>query len=355
MALNILLTVIVLSIMIFIHEFGHYIVAKICKVTVHEFALGMGPAFFKKKFRGTLYSLRVFPIGGFTSMAEDEEVDDDPHTFNKQSKLVRFMILFAGSFFNIICGLIVVLFMVIFSGSNLVGTPVIHSFQEGAKSSETGLMPRDRIISINGYRVFIDTDIPFAIATDNKEEYTVVIDRKSEAGDTERLTVEGVQFPRSKIDDKSDKMYSYPDIIYVGEEKNFGNIITTTFGKTISYIRSVYRSLLALITGNVGVGEVSGPVGMSEAIGQAVEEGRKTNDYSMIFNMFAFLSINLGVMNLLPLPALDGGRIIFILIEAIIRKPVNKKYEGLIHLVGMGILMTLIIAIAIKDVIHLLR
>jgi len=351
--LDILVAILLFGFMIFIHEFGHYITAKMFGVTVHEFAVGMGPAIFKKKIKETTYSLRILPLGGYTAMAEDEEDNDDPNGFNKKSWWKRFIILFAGSFMNLLCGLIVVMIMLLTNGSDLVGTPTIHSFRENAVSCETGLMAGDTVVSVNGYRVLIYSDIAFAVSLENQESYTIVVDRKNESGKTERLTLENVRFPRTTIEDGGDKLYSYPDIIYLGVPKNIGNIITSTFGETISVVRTVYKSLLYMITGKVDFAEVSGPVGITEAVGEAVQTARKTHDFTMVFSLFKMLTINLGVMNLLPIPALDGGRILFVLVEAVIRKPINKKYEGIIHLVGMALLLILMAVVAVNDLIKI--
>lgn len=336
---TILVSILVFGTIIFVHEFGHFLTAKRFGVTVDEFSLGMGPAILKKEKNGTLYALRLFPIGGFVKMqGEDNEEDgsrsDDPGMFYNKACWKRMVVLSAGALMNLLLGWILALVMTLTSA--VIPTNTVARFEEGASSAETGLQLNDTICSINGITTFTDRDIITQLLSDEDGVYTFVVKR-----DGEKMTLPGVQLAAN-----GDSLIL--DFKVYAEKKGVYNTITYSTKSFVSLVRSIWLSLGDLISGKVGFSELSGPVGVTEVIGQAVGAGIETFLY-----IAAFITVNIGVFNLLPIPALDGGRLLFVLVEMIRKKPVAPKYEGMIHFVGLALLLILMVAVTAKDIIGL--
>lgn len=333
--LQILYTVLVLSVLIFIHELGHFIAAKACGVRVTEFALGMGPALLKFQGKETLYALRLFPIGGYCAMTgEDEEMEGDERAMRSKPVWQRMIIVLSGAIMNLILG--VVLVTAIVCGSAIPSTTVAD-FPEGAVSFESGLQAKDKIIAVNGERVSGFTEMATEISSCYNEDtvqLTVLRDGKE-------ITL-SVTFPTEKMDEEM----SYPviDFRVYQEQKTFGVIVRNVISQTGAYMTAIFDSLADMITGRVSLKYVSGPIGISSIISEAASYG-----WASLFSVAAMISVNLFVMNLLPLPALDGGRFLFMVIEAIIRKPVPAKAEGIIHAIGLLLLLGLMVVVAFKD------
>jgi len=352
----VILTLLVFSFLITLHEFGHFITAKKCGITVEEFAIGMGPAFFKKEKNGTLYSLRVFPIGGFCRMEGEEENSDSEGSFSKKPLYKRFIVVVAGALMNFIAGFLIVTIMI--GATGVVGTTVVSGFREGFDShpsQEAGLMEGDRIIKLNSTPTHISDDISYYLSSSRGTEPTdITVIRNGE-----KVVIEDVMFPYKTYDKQeitgspkdAGKEYNiiYADFYVTPEKATFANTIKTGFFKSVSIAKLIWVTLGDLVKGKVGVTELSGPIGVGNAISTAVKSGA-----SQFWTLIAFISINLGVMNLLPLPALDGGRIVFMIFELIARKPVPPEKENLVHLVGMVAFFLLAIFIAYHDILKLL-
>ena len=342
----ILMAILFFGLIIGIHEFCHFISAKIFGVRVHEFALGMGPAIFKKKKGETQYALRLFPIGGYVNMEGEDEESDDEGAFCKKKWWQKLIIVAAGAIMNLILGFIFVAILTCMD--DLVGTTQIHSFHENATSVQYGLEAGDTIKKINGTNIYSSRDISYALQRDEDGIYDFVVSRNGE-----KIELKDVHF-ETKPADNGHNIIIF-DFIIVGVEKNPLNVITTAFLDTVSTARLVWLTLFDLITGHYGLNDLSGPVGtvsiIAETTSQAVASG---TGFDMIIYIMALISINVGVFNLLPIPALDGGRLFFILIEAIRRKPIPAKYEGYIHAVGMALLLLLMVVITFNDIKNLI-
>ena len=342
----IIIAVLLFGLIIAIHELGHFLSAKLFKVKVNEFALGMGPAIFKKKKGDTQYSLRCLPIGGYVSMEGEDTESDDENAFCKKKWWKKFIIVAAGAIMNLILGLIFVTILTCMD--DLIGTTQIHSFYENATSAQYGLEKDDVIKEINGTSIFSSRDISYCLQRDEDGIYDFVVERNGE-----EFTIEGVQFER-KTDENGNSTIIY-DFIIVGVEKTPLNVIATAAKDTVSIARLIWLTLFDLVTGHYGINDLSGPVGtvsiIADATSQAVSSGA---NFDSIVYIMALITINVGVFNLLPVPALDGGRLFFILIEAIRKKPVPAKYEGIIHAVGLALLMLLMVVITFNDIKNLI-
>lgn len=341
----ILLAIIFFGFIIFSHELGHFSLARIFKVKINEFAMGMGPAIFKIKGKETKYSLRIFPIGGFVSMEGEDEASDDERAFCRKSPWKRFLIVCAGAVINITLGTIIL--AVLISQQNLVGTTQIHSFDEGSQLEATGLRAGDVITKINGRYVFSDTDLSYLMFSDADGSLDVTVKRNGE-----KIDIKGVRFTTVEEDGVEKIKF---DMTILGVEKNIITVGSCAVKQTVSVARMVWMSLGDLITGKYGLKELSGPIGTVGVIADVAQEATKKTDYSSLFNIMAFISINIGVFNLLPIPALDGGRLLFILIEMIFRKRVPAKYENWVHAVAMVLLLGFMALITFSDIFKLVK
>lgn len=340
----VLFAILLFGVLVFIHELGHYIFARIFGVTVYEFAIGMGPKLLsvKSKKTGIAYSLRLLPIGGFVSMAGEDEETDDPNSIGKKPLWQRIIITAAGSFSNILLGIIVMGIMVL-STSQLYSTTVAGFPENGATSNSYGLKEGDRIIAVGPRRVHVPYDLSYAISRYGGEPVDVKIIRNGE-----KMTLEKVHFPTYK---QSGATFGQRDFYLEKTGKTFGNIIKHTFYESGVTVRMVYDSLYDLITGKYGFNEMSGPVGITKVLAEATQ----TKNYNYLTMLFIVLAMNLGIVNLLPLPALDGGRVFFMLIELVTRRKINPKTEGLIHFIGIILLLILMFAVTCKDIIYLVK
>ena len=338
--LNILLALLIFGFLIFIHELGHFLFARLFKVDVTEFSIGMGPKIFSRvsKKSGILYSLRLFPIGGYVSMNEDDENSESENAFIKKSVWKRFLIVAAGGLVNITVGFVIMAVFVA-SSSPLIGTQVAE-FNDGATSSTCGLEVGDRIVAVNNTRVYSSTELFYEIMHDGTKpvDLTVVRDGKS-------ITLENVEFSSDKMDGLS---VGLPDFKVYTVKKDLSSVVKQTYGQSGLAIRQVWDSIFGMITGRYSISNVSGPVGTTEVIGEAAELGAP-----YVIYLAAMISINLGIVNLLPIPALDGGRLVFLAVEAIRKKRLPNRLEEKINFVGLALLMLLMIVITFKDIINI--
>ena len=341
----ILLAILFFGFIIFSHELGHFTVARIFKVRINEFSIGMGPALLKKMRKETLYAVRLFPIGGYVKMEGEDEDSEDERAFCNKKVWQRFLIVLAGAVINILLG--VVLLGILIACQNLVGTTTVHSFHENSLLLQSELRPGDKLVKIDGHRVFSDMDISFLLARDDDSVLDLVVRR-----DGKKLELKNVAFTTTKTEDGKNQLVF--DMIILGQKKNVLNVTANAFKETASVARLVWLSLLDLVTGKYSFKEISGPIGTVGYIAQAAEQSTSSANYAFLLNIMAFITINIGVFNLLPLPALDGGRLFFMAIEAVFRKPVPAKYENLVHAVGLILLLIFMAAVSFSDIYKLI-
>lgn len=456
--LSILYAILIFGLLIFIHELGHFIVARLCGVKVLEFAIGMGPKLisWKGKKSGTRYSLRAFPIGGFVNMlgengmevvqGDNGEEKDSPSMFREmpsenpddtrpvseewqeltpelskqaycnQNVWKRILISIAGPAMNIILGILLMLVMVLVQGEDAAATTIVAGFhvQYTAEEAQFGFEPEDHLYAVNEKRLLSYADFERAVKDANGKQITVTVQRiNADHTDYEKIDIPvalteadlklftgslsencGLKIMDEVIKVNSTRVHTYDELsyeimnqgykplkltvlrdgekveledvivpsyenqgvvfgnmdflIYREPEFNFVTVIKHTWFRSLSTVKMVYDSLFGLFSGRYGVEAVSGPVGITKVVGQAAEYG-----FIPVLNLIVVISINLGVMNLLPIPALDGGHIFIYLIEVVRRKPMKRELEGIINFVGLVLMLALAVLVAIKDIITL--
>ncbi len=333
-----LVAIFLFLLLIVIHEFGHFIVAKILGVRVNEFAVGFGPTIFKWQGKETKYAIRLVPLGGFCAMEGEDEGSDDPKAFCNKKPWRRFLIVVSGALFNIIFGLS--LMMIYFAPAGAIATNTVAEFADNATSAASGLEVGDTILEVDGRNCLTVVEINYAFSAVADGNVDLVVHR-----DGEKIELKDVEFHTEKLEGIN---YLQRDFNFEYKKNNFATFITQSVRYTISYGRTVWFSLIDLIGGRYNINQVSGPVGVVGAIGQAAKIGLDT-----LLPMLCLITVNLGVFNLLPIPALDGGRLVFILFEMIARKPVPQKYESVVHGVGFAVLMLFLVFVLFKDIIGL--
>ncbi len=345
----ILFAVFLFNLVIFIHEFGHFFTAKLFGVKVNEFAIGMGPKIFKIQKGETLYSIRLFPIGGFCAMEGEDEESESEDSFGKKAAWKRIIIVAAGAIMNIILG-IIMMFILLCQEPKIASTR-INKFSENSVSNQYGLKENDEIIAVNGYRTYSYNDLMFSLSSDGKDSFDIDVNRNGNA-----VKLNDVKF--NMVEGNKGKKHIQIDFYVNPLERNLINILKYTFIDTVSTVRIVWSSLVGLVTGRFKLTNMSGPVGIASAIGSATSEGLKVGILSAISNVLsimAMITINLGIFNLLPLPALDGGRLVFLIAEMIFGKSLSAKHEGWIHAVGLFLFLALMVFITYSDIIKLIK
>lgn len=343
--LLIIFGILLFNLIVFAHEFGHFFWAKKFGVKVNEFALGMGPRIFKFKKGETLFSLRAFPVGGFCDMEGEDSESESPDSFGSRKAWQKIIIVASGAIMNLLIGFIMT-FIILCQANTLVSN-TISKFDENAISSSCGLKENDEIIKINGSTIYSYKDLSFNLfIAKNKESFNVKVKRGKEI-----IELKDVKF--RTVTDESGTLQVQPDFYLKPMEKTFGTLLKTTFLDVVSTSKMAWEGLLGVIRGQISFKNMSGPIGIASVIGEKTSEGLQVSVFAAFMNIFSimtFLTINLGILNLLPLPALDGGRIIFLFVELIIRKKINPKYEGWIHTIGFFLLIGLMLLISYFDV-----
>lgn len=344
----ILLAILLFGVLIAVHEFGHFTAAKLCGVRVDEFAIGMGPALIKKQKGETLYSLRAVPIGGFCAMAGEDEALDDPRAFTSQSVWKRLIILAAGSFMNFVLGLVIVL--CIYASATGFRAPVIESFMDGCPyEGADGFQAGDRILSIDGRRIYQYSDIADFLSRGDGT-YDIVVRR-----DGKRVELRDFKLVPVEYEGQERKMYGF----YFGDDEGtLANKLRYSWNTTMEFGRWVWMGLEQLFQGQVTVNDMAGPVGIVDLMAQTGESAPSTTDAILdILYLGAFIAVNLAIMNMLPIPALDGGRVFLLLvtwvIERITKKRLDPKYEGYIHAAGMVLLLALMAYVMFNDIVRI--
>lgn len=344
-ALTAIIAIMVFGFLILIHELGHFITARIFKVTINEFSIGMGPRILSRvsKKTGIRYSLAAFPIGGFVAMAGELEETEDPNSFDKKPAWQRFIITAAGAVVNLIAGFIVVIVMtslIDFAGTTVAGFADME--KTGYEITTEGILEfGDEIVAIDGRRVRTLDELSYELMRRGIEPIDITVIRGGN-----RIILRDVVIPTVE---ESGETFGMRDFYVFKTEKTFGSVITYSVSKAVLIVRMCWESIIDLITGRYSLSAVSGPVGISSAIGEAASRGTAPFLY-----MFSLISINLGIMNLMPIPALDGGRLLTTIIEMITRKRLPAKIENAINATGLILLLGLSLVIMVKDVFQLI-
>ena len=335
----ILVAILMFGVLIAVHEFGHFITAKLFGIRVNEFSIGMGPALFKREKGETLYSLRLLPIGGYCAMEGEDEESEEAGSFTKAPVGNRILVTVAGAVMNLLLGFVVLVCVV--CSQQLISTRTVAEFYEGSSTQQSGLQVGDTIVAVNGRRCFIANDIiyEFARTQQGQADLTVLRDGK-------RVQLDNVVFDTYEENGVNQLVI---DFKVLGEKKTVGSVLKEAGNWTLSLGRMVVLSLTDLITGRIAVNNLSGPVGIVSAISEASSLG-----LSSLLMLLALITINLGIFNLLPIPALDGGRLVFLIIEAIRRKPISQKYEIAINAAGFILLIGLMIFATFNDITKLI-
>lgn len=345
--LNIILFVLILGVIVFIHEFGHFIFAKLNGVYVYEFAIGMGPKLLSKKGKETEYTLRAIPIGGFCQLAGEEVDEDEMKKVPKNRRLQdkkpwqRFLIMFFGAGNNFLSAIIIIFFIsLIWGGTSM--TPKISSMEKNYPAEKVGLEKNDIILKINDHKTTTMDDVSLYLTVANHDKNTKIQVKKQDG------TIKNYNVKPKKVTKEKNTTYVYG--IGLRQEKTYGltNAFKYTYKKTASIFKQMFVTVGYLFTGGIKISQLSGPVGIYSVVGEQSKAG-----LSSILYLIAFLSINVGFINLLPLPAFDGGHILFIIIEKIKGSPVDPKTENIIHTIGLMLLMLLMIYITLNDVLKL--
>ena len=311
--LYILLAILLFGVMIAIHEFGHFLTAKLLGVKVNEFAIGMGPALWSRQKGETLYALRAFPVGGYCAMEGEDEDTGDPRAFARQAGWKKIIILCAGSFMNFMLGLVIT--VALFLGITQARTPVVTQFADGFQhQGADGLMEGDRIVSVDGHGIWMYADVQNYLARNDGHGVDLIVVR-----DGKRITLN--DFPMGRYD------YEYQGGLYHGFGLIFGEIddlsiperICQGAVQTFDFVRIVWMSLGDLVTGRVAVSELSGVIGVVDVVSEVgTQSASIAAGVQNVFYFMALISVNLAVMNLLPIPALDGGRVFFVLLNGLV-------------------------------------
>ena len=346
----IILAIIFFGVLIAIHEFGHFSAAKLLGVKVNEFAIGMGPAIFKKQKGETLYSLRCLPIGGYCAMEGEDEDTGDPHSFTVQPGWKKLIILVAGSFMNFLLGFLIVL--IIYSSAQGFYSPVISGFVDGCPyEGENALQVGDEIYSIDGHRIYFSSNVT-AILSRGGETHDIVVIRDGEKVELEDFVLTPVEY-----EGYSSPMYGFS---FAVEEATFWSTLKYSWYNTIDFVRTVWFALSDLVAGSIGVDELSGPVGIVSLINDVGQSAESTKmALSDIAYLGALVAVNIAVMNMLPLPALDGGRVFFLVLNGLVhivtRRRIPARYEGYVHAAGMVLLLGLSAFVMYNDIARLIK
>lgn len=340
--MQIVIAILAFCALIIIHECGHFVAAKLCGIQVNEFALGMGPVILRKKGKETNYVIRLLPIGGSVSMEGEDEASENPRAFNRKPVWQRMIVILAGPMMNLVLGFITLLIYV--CSANTIGTTIVSSFPESSLCSSQ-LMLGDEIVSIENTGIWTTYDISYKLQNNSRrtnEAGNLLLDFKVKR-DGQTVELKDVEFIlEQNKNGGSDVIYGF---YVLPLERNFGSVIEQSFRQGISVSRMILFTIADLFKGKYGLKDLSGPVGTVTVVSKSVGMGLPTFMY-----LLSFITVNVGIFNLLPIPALDGCRFLFLLIEAIRRKPLKPEVEGMIHLVGFGLMMVLMLVVTFGDI-----
>jgi len=347
--LFVLLAIFLFGIMIALHEFGHFFTAKLFKVKVNEFAIGMGPLIWSRQKGETKYSLRALPVGGFCAMEGEDEDTGDPRAFSRQAAWKKIIILCAGSVMNFLMGLVIV--VLLYTGVKEVRIPVITEFAEGFQlEGESGLMVGDRIVKVDGHGIWCYDDVLTFLGRNDGSGIDLEIIRNGE-----RIVLDDFPMPIRECTYNGETYIGFGLIFNGKEALSIGGRLELGVIQATDYVRTVWLSLADLVTGRVSVGQLSGVIGVVDIVSEVGAGAATAIDGILnVLNIMALIAVNLAVMNMLPIPALDGGRILFILLNGVLwllfKRRIPERYEGYVHTVAFFLLLALMAVIAFKDV-----
>ena len=352
--MSVLFAILLFSFLIFIHELGHFVAAKLSGVRVNEFSMFMGPALWKKQVGETLYAIRLIPVGGYCAMEGEDGGSEDPRAFDAAAWWKRLLILVAGAAMNFLAG--VILMIAIYLPVQQVVVPVIDSFEEFATvDGAEGLQAGDTILELDGERIFVQSDFSMLLSLNPGDTHDLVVERKGQ-----KVVLDDFLMQKHPVvyEDGSTRMLYGMNFSLA--RLNLGGKIQYAWYQCLDTVRMVRLSLQMLLSGQAGIADMSGPVGIVQQMSTVAEASPTRLDALLNMLYFgAFIAINLAIMNLLPIPALDGGRVIGLLIttavEAVTKKKINPKYEGWLHGAGMILLLALMAVIMFKDIFLLFR
>ena len=347
--MTIFFAILLFSFLIFVHEFGHFFTAKLSGVRVNEFSMFMGPAIFKKQVGETLYSIRCIPIGGYCAMEGEDDDTDDPRSFRKAPWWKRLLILVAGSGMNLITGILIL--ALVYAPSKGFAAPVIDSFTDYCTvNGADGLQVGDRFLEVDGEKIYLQSDFSMVLMFNEGEYHDLIVERNGE-----KVVLDNFRLERHEVTDEKGNTSHLIGFSFGVEEATFLAKLKYIGNTVLSWVRSIRFSLQMIVSGKASFSDISGPVGIVQQMGQVAQASSTIWDAALNLLYFGgFIAINLAVMNLLPIPALDGGRVVSLLlttaIEAILHKKLNPKIEGYIHAVGMILLLGLMAVIMFKDI-----
>lgn len=347
--MTIVFAILLFSFLIFIHELGHFLAAKLSGVQVNEFAIFMGPAIFKWQRGETLYSIRCIPIGGYCAMEGEDEKSDNPRAFGSAKWWKRLIILVAGSFMNFVAGILIML--IVFMPSKQFVVPVIESFESySTVTGENGLQPGDKILEVDGEKVYVQSDFSMLLALNPGDTHDITVERNGE-----RVFLEDLKMQTHPVTDENGNTQMLYGMNFTLVDGSLPMKLQYSWNTALNTVRSVRLSLQMLLSGQAGLKDMTGPVGIVQIMSNTAAASDTTAD--AVLNMLyfgGFIAINLAVMNMLPIPALDGGRVVALLlttaVEGITKKKIDPKYEGYIHGAGMILLLGLMAVVMFKDI-----
>ena len=352
--MTILFAILLFSILIFVHELGHFVAAKLSGVQVNEFSIFMGPALWKKQVGETLYSIRLVPLGGYCAMEGEDADTDSPRSFQKAAWWKRLLILVAGSFMNFLIG--AVLMVLVYLPAQQVVDPVIDSFEPFATVDDgAGLQTGDRILEVDGEKIYVYSDFSMILGLNPGDYHDLVVQR----GD-QRVELPNFHMEKHEVTNEDGTKQLLYGMNFSLKELTFAGKLDYAWRQCLDTVRLVKLSLQMLLTGQAGLSEMSGPVGIVQQMTVVAENSESSLDALLNMVYFgAFIAINLAVMNLLPIPALDGGRVVGLLlttaVEAVTKKKIDPKYEGYLHGAGMILLLGLMAVLMFKDIFVIIR
>ncbi len=330
----IIIAILFFELIIIVHEGGHFAAARLMKIKVNEFSIGMGPKIFSFTKGKTKYSLRWILFGGYCAMEGEDEASSEAGSFSSKSVPARMLVVVAGALMNLLLGFLII--VCIISSQNLVGTTTVAKFDDNAVSASSGLMVGDTIKSIDGMRVFTATDVETGLTRSPDDTLSITVERN---GKIQTLEV------KFQMEEYEGRKYVGMDFWLLGKEKTVGSVLKNSAATFVSYTRMVFLSVHDLLVGRYGLSDLSGPVGAVSVVSNAA----KTSLNSLL-RISAILTINIGLFNLFPIPALDGWRFFLLLGEGVFRKKLPAKWEYAINAAGLAVLLGVMVLVTFSDV-----
>lgn len=355
--INILLTLLIFSVLVIVHEAGHFAVAKMCGIYVEEFSIGMGPLIYSKTVGETMYSIRAVPMGGFCRMLGEDEDDKDSRAFNNKSVPARMAVIFTGPLMNFVFAFIAV-FIVCISNSS-IAKPYVAEVIENSNAAKQGLEVGDEIVRINNESVNTYQDLYLALDGCSGDNLNVVVKRNDEKVHLTITPIKDTSQTRWIIGFKPLVKTGYFAAPVKGYAKvTMGEVVHESFFTMIFYVKSVVIGFVRLFTLRLSPNDVAGPIGIVQVVGQTVSDEMQYSLSAVVRSLLtitALLSANLGAINLFPIPAMDGGRLVFLIIEGLRGKPFDRNKEGFVHFIGFVLLVIFMLLVASNDIFRIFK